>query len=156
MDTAILPTSGFPLMRATQRKLIQPEGRFEGKYMKRDMELVREILLKVADTEKPIRFSALVTERKDWSVVAYHTQMLTDEVGFIRAINASSHSGKDWIDMHLTWHGHDFLDSVRDPTVWQKTKEGALKLGGVSLEVLVGIAKEYAKAEVKKRLGFDL
>ena len=52
--------------------------------------------------------------------------------------------------------GQDFLESVRDETVWAKTREGAKKLGGVTFDMFIGLAKEYAKAEVKKRLGFDL
>jgi hypothetical protein len=123
--------------------------------MKRDMELVREILLKLAESDKPLPLDALASER-DRDLVAYHVGMLVDEVGFLRGINADTMSGRDWIELQLTWHGQDFLDSVRDPTVWEKTKDGAVKLGGVSLEMLVGIAKQYAKAEVKKRLGIEL
>jgi hypothetical protein len=124
--------------------------------MTRNMELVREILLKVADAPEPLRLGDLVPQGGDRDAVAYHVQMLVEEVAFMRGINADTMSGRNWIELQLTWHGQDFLDSIRDPTVWQKTKDGALKLGGVSLDVLVGIAKEYAKAEVKKRLGFDL
>ena len=60
------------------------------------------------------------------------------------------------IDLELTWDGHDFLDSVRDPTVWERTREGAKKLGGVSLDVFVDLAKACLRAEAKSRLGIDL
>lgn len=62
----------------------------------------------------------------------------------------------NWIELQLTWHGQDFLDSVRDPTVWDKTRDGAKKLGGVTFEMFIGLAKEFAKAEAKKRLNLDL
>jgi hypothetical protein len=124
--------------------------------MKRDMDLVRQILLTVAESETPVRLDVLVTDGASRDAVVYHVGMLVDEVGFLQGIKAHTMSGRNWIELQLTWQGQDFLDSVRDATVWEKTKDGALKLGGVSLEMLVGIAKEYAKAEVKKRLGFDL
>jgi Hypothetical protein (DUF2513) len=33
--------------------------------------------------------------------------------------------GKNWVDLNLTWQGHEFLETVRDPDVWERTKEGA-------------------------------
>lgn len=127
--------------------------------MKRDMELVRELLLKISNADRPMNFSELLpadVEDATRSVVAYHMTMLVEEIGFVRGIDASSMESKDWIDLELTWHGQDFLDAVRDPTVWEKTSAGAKKLGGVTFEMFVGIAKEIAKAEAKKRLGLDL
>jgi hypothetical protein len=41
----------------------------------------------------------------------------------------------------LTWFGHDFLDSVRDPAIWKATKEGAAKIGGFSVHLLGALAK---------------
>ncbi len=56
----------------------------------------------------------------------------------------------------LTPHGHDFLDTVRDPTVWDKTTKAAEKAGAGTLDFFWGIAKEIAKAEIKRHTGFDL
>lgn len=28
--------------------------------------------------------------------------------------------GPDWLDLQLTWQGHDFLNTLRDPTVWER------------------------------------
>lgn len=127
--------------------------------MKRDMELVRDLLLKISEADGPLNFSETLRPDSDdnaRAVAEYHMAMLVDEVGFVRGIDASSMDGRDWIDLVLTWHGQDFLDSVRDPTVWAKTRDGVKKLGGVTFEMFIGIAKEVAKAEVKKRLNLDL
>jgi hypothetical protein len=128
--------------------------------MKRDMELVRELLLKIADASKPLNFSDLVTGRREraeeYTVAAYHMQMLVEEARLVRGIDASTMSGKDWIQLELTWFGQDFVDSIRDPTVWDHTKEGAKKLGGVSWDILLSLAKAYVKAEAKKRLNIDI
>ena len=69
--------------------------------------------------------------------------------------SVSSFDGPDWLDLQLTWRGHDFLDSIRDQSVWAQTKDGARKMGGASWDVLIEIAKAIAKAEAKKRLGIE-
>lgn len=128
--------------------------------MKRDMDLVRELLLKIAEADEPPDLSDLVPGRKEgtseYQLAAYHMQMLISEVGLVRGIEASSSSGAEWLGLQLTWRGQDFLENIRDPTVWDKTKEGAQKLGGASWDVLIELAKAYLKAEAKKRLGIDL
>jgi hypothetical protein len=45
--------------------------------------------------------------------------------------------------------GNDYLANTRDPTVWDKTKEGAKKLGGTRWDVLIELAKAYVKEEAK-------
>ena len=128
--------------------------------MKRDMDLVRELLLKIADAKEPPTFSALVPDRQnkspEYAHAAYQMHMLIEEVGLVSGIDVCSQSGDDWLDLKLTWAGNDFLDTIRDATVWAKTKDGLKKLGGASWDVLVDMAKAYAKAEAKKRLGLDL
>ena len=128
--------------------------------MKRDMDLVRDLLMKISDADKPMNFSAIVPGRKDgtkeYEFAAYHMQMLIQEAGLVRGVDACSSSGDEWLKLQLTWHGQDFLDNIRDATVWDKTKDGAKKLGGVSWDVLTDLAKAYVKAEAKKRLGVDL
>lgn len=42
----------------------------------------------------------------------------------------------------ITWNGHQFLDNVRSNTVWNKTKETAIKLGSVSVSFLSNIATQ--------------
>lgn len=49
----------------------------------------------------------------------------------------------------LTWEGCEFLDDVRDPEIWRKTKEHAKSVAGVGF----GFMWEVAKAEVKAKLG---
>ena len=42
----------------------------------------------------------------------------------------------------ITWNGHQFLDNIRSSTVWNKTKETAVKLGSVSISFLSNIAAQ--------------
>jgi len=55
----------------------------------------------------------------------------------------------------LTMEGHDFLDTVRDPEIWRRTKQGATKAGGWT----IGLLAEFGRAVLKqkaKEYGFDL
>jgi hypothetical protein len=54
-----------------------------------------------------------------------------------------------WIDLDLTWQGHEFLDSVRDPDIWQKTKARVAPVATAAF----GVMLEVAKAEIRKKLG---
>jgi hypothetical protein len=126
--------------------------------MKRDMELVRLILLKVEeegttpDYWMPDFMIDGYEEAPD--EVAYHVWLLR-QAGFLEAEQAAS----DEFLMEpkcLTWSGAEFLDSIRDPEVWRKTKEGAARAGGAGVELLWEIAKAYTKAKARETLGLDL
>jgi hypothetical protein len=56
----------------------------------------------------------------------------------------------------LSWQGHEFLDNIRNPDVWGRTKEGMKAVGGFGLEIAVQVAKAYAKHFVEKQLGLHL
>ncbi|MBY5592690.1 DUF2513 domain-containing protein [Rhizobium leguminosarum] len=56
----------------------------------------------------------------------------------------------------LTWSGHDFLDTVRDPAIWKKTKEGALSAKGFTLDLLQDLAKGFIKKQIEERTGIAL
>lgn len=88
--------------------------------MKRDMELVRQILLKVEQAESdPNEWIDLSFDQWTCEVVSYHSKILND-AGLIEAQDLSTLAGSDWRPMSLTWSGHEFLDAARDETVWNK------------------------------------
>ena len=121
--------------------------------MKRDMDLVRSILLKIDGAETPIRMSDLLDEDAtddDLPPLIYHLQMLIEQTGFVTGIAVHLMGGKNWIDLNLTWAGHEFLDSVRDPEIWRQTKAGAVKAGGWSLQTLADIAGGILKSRVEQ------
>ena len=54
------------------------------------------------------------------------------------------------VDRHtirISWAGYEFLDSVRDPDIWRKTKEGAQKMGSWTVKLLADIATGFIKAK---------
>ncbi|TXN40690.1 DUF2513 domain-containing protein [Methylobacterium sp. WL30] len=126
--------------------------------MKCDMDLVRNILLALeAEPQKPSSASL----RDDLGEaephqVADHIRLMEDAglVTCIRSAPLASHWRCQNID--LTWEGHDFLDTVRDPEVWKRTKDGASKMGGWTFGLLKDLGTAYLKHVAKERLGLDL
>lgn len=121
--------------------------------MKRDMDLIRTILLKVeADQTLSGSFQAVnaatfgITDHGDAEVI-YHLVMLV-EAGFLAGNTKLAATGQIIISK-LTWKGHELLDDIRDPEIWRKTKERAKSVASVGLSFLW----EIAKAEVKAKLG---
>lgn len=76
-----------------------------------------------------------------------HAEVLCD-AGFFVAVNKGVY--------RITNQGHDYIAAVRTETVWNKTKEAANQLGGVTLGIMKDLAVAYIKQEAKERLGLDL
>jgi hypothetical protein len=105
--------------------------------MKRDMDLVRQILLEVE--EQPFTGKWLNLEidggftRQE---ITYHVMILY-EAGLLEAVNLTTHGGKNWRPTRLTWEGHEFLEAARDNSRWQKAKSTMMeKAGGITFEIL--------------------
>ena len=74
-----------------------------------------------------------------------------------RFIDPAGKQGLDcFVVRGLTWQGQDFVDTIRDPVVWKRTMEAVKKVGDVSFDVLVGIAKLELKRFAAEKLGLAL
>jgi hypothetical protein len=129
--------------------------------MTRDMELVRALLPKLEAMQ--IRRGGIVSIAPDDDEIAipgYDVAQISYHLALIRDAGFIDNGGVRPMDgigfRSLTWAGHDFLDAVRDPEIWRRTKVGAKKVGSWSIELLFGLAKEYTKQIAKEKLGFDL
>src|SRR4051812_28617180 len=104
--------------------------------MKRNMELVRQILLQ---TEKSVHVGDeidLNIEGYSREEIYYHVKILSD-AGLLEANNLTTYDGFKWTPKNLTWKGHEFLDAARNETVWKKTTEIVKDKGGsIPFEVL--------------------
>jgi len=124
--------------------------------MKRDMDLLRDLLLKIEDNKQmdgtrdfmyanpeELGISGFSTEE-----VAYHIRLLIEGGCVNGAITIA-------VPMHvircLTNQGHDFLDTIRDQGIWEKTKARLAGLPSAPLSVIVQIAM----AEFKKHFGLN-
>lgn len=73
------------------------------------------------------------------------------EVGYIRLRNIQYDSRRYIVAGNvndITWEGHNFLNNIRPKSVWDATKEGATKLGLMSIHALSTISMEVVKAVV--------
>jgi hypothetical protein len=117
------------------------------------MELIRNLLFLIEEQETNSREINIPTEI-DREQAVYHLKLM-EQAGLTK--NNIKYAGDKpfWIYSDLTWAGHDFLDSVKNDTIWTKVKEGikskGLELGQVSFGILI----EYAKSEIKTKLGLE-
>lgn len=124
--------------------------------MQRDMELIRKILFKIEDTVNNTATFDLEIEGYTFEQVAYHCSLLY-EGGYIHAYNPQYACGKvqAFSVSRLTWEGHEFLDKIREDTIWNKTKEAISNKGlpfvfdivkSVSSGIISGIVKSAVGA----------
>ena len=115
--------------------------------MKRDMDLVRKILLEVEELPGPRpKLRELEIEGCDEVQVQYHLKLMSD-AGLIDTYEAGDPGKLKLLPQGLTWDGHDFLDAAREESRWRKAMASIKqKAGAVSFEVvkqvLVSIAKD--------------
>jgi hypothetical protein len=126
--------------------------------MKRDMNLVRDLLLEIEKHPGMNRVSQHQFEPGDFGIteenfetVAFHLDLMI-EAGLVLGRSDMRMP----IVSGLTWSGAEFLDAVRDSGTWKKTKEGAGKVGNWGLSFMLDLAKAIAKEEAKRRLGLSL
>ena len=110
--------------------------------MKRDMDLIRLLLLEIED-EETVDISAYTDEQK-----RYHLALLVEANLLEGNVHYSSRKQSDIPDIvrikRITWGGHEFLDKARSVAVWTKAKEIIKKTGAtVSMQALL-IALEKA------------
>lgn len=112
--------------------------------MKRDFNLIRDIMLLIEAQYKDVVIFGFKVDGHDLSEVAYHCQLLKD-AGFISEYKSVFADGKIQIIGvgGLTWEGCDYLDKVRDNTIWEKTKQTIKKKG---LPLLIDTIKSVASA----------
>ena len=130
--------------------------------MKRDMDLIRELLLQLEAWPMGLGDAVTMTPDDlapgnpdyDTNQINYHMDLIRD-AGFIND-GGGSQPILGFTYCGLTWDGHEFLDSIRSPEIWRRTKAAAGRVGGVSFSILGEIAKATAKSLLKEHLGLDL
>src|SRR5580704_9763972 len=101
--------------------------------MRRDLGLIRELLLKLEPLSGPHAWQMILPYDPRIQVegftpdeIEYHLQMLVEQ-GLIEEPSSGPMEGI--LFKKLTWAGHDYLDAVRDPKIWYKTKDATEKVG---------------------------
>lgn len=85
--------------------------------------------------------------------VAYHMLLLVDRGYLLGSYDPTSAT----FDIErLTMDGHDFLDTIRDPEMWAKTKQGANAVKSWSLDTLQDIGRGLIKKQIEDYTGVKL
>jgi hypothetical protein len=113
--------------------------------MKRDMDLIRLLLLDIEGDEKT-DLSGFSKEQLN-----YHKALLI-EAGLVQGAIANDGGGNIAAvkTIRLTWDGHEFLSAARNNSIWNKAKEAISK---ANLAITVPILKELLTILVKEQLG---
>lgn len=121
--------------------------------LKRDLDLVRSILLVIESQDHGSFSGDLEVNGFTDEEIGYHVYLM-GQAGLIDASDVTNmDSPSPYAIAHsITWYGHDFLDSAKDPTIWEKAKNTILKpVGGVAFEVVT----TWLKFEAMKKLGIS-
>ena len=124
--------------------------------MKMDIELFRKILLLAEDRSRPglgapVRPSDFQSE-PDAEEILGHINLLVD-AGYMEE---PTHTQTHYYVGNVTFVGHEFLNSVRDPEIWNETKTVAKNMGSWTLDLLSDLAKGLIKTKIKQHTGVEL
>lgn len=112
--------------------------------MKRDMDLIRLILLKIEEKYQSTALYNISIDGYDMEIVAYHCEILF-EAGLISDYKAKYASDElcGFGVSSLTWDGNDFLEKIRDNTQWEKIYDTIHSKG---LPMIIDTIKAVANA----------
>ena len=117
--------------------------------MKRDMNLVRDMLLFIEALPAADEFARFNNSKHSTADIEYHATMLVRE-GLLTKdrvfFEHDDEGGISFLPDAITFTGHDFLDAARNDTIWNKAldKVGSTT-GSVSLDVLKAVLIDLGK-----------
>lgn len=135
---------------------VRGQGKQESR-LKRDMDLIRDLLLKIEAAPQKPSWKALTPKGDDAESerILDHLKLI-EEAGLTKSVIVSLQGFRLPNEIELTWSGHDFLDAVRDPEIWRKTKEGAELAKSFTFDLLKDLAKGLIKKKIEAHTGVDL
>lgn len=132
-----------------------------GLIMRRDMDLIRAIMLKLE--EMPVAKgtaevltpgeSAMAFDGYSPEQIEYHLALIA-EAGLL--VDHGRMMSGEFVFERLSVAGHDFVDAVRSSEIWAKTKKGAEAAGGFTVDLLKDLAKGFIKKQIKDMTGVEL
>jgi len=122
--------------------------------MKRDLDLIRALMLEAEAQPAGRQFHGGVFRRegRDATELAEHLVLLIEH----RLLDARVYSSFDCLAPdhiqinRVTWKGHEFLDAVREDTIWKKVKVRLADVGG---NATVEVVTQLGAAITKQMLG---
>lgn len=109
--------------------------------MKRDMELIRKILFKIEELYRGESIYKLKIDDYEQWIIKEHCKLMYQQ-GLIEYVNDDDIDNSPFFYVgNLTNDGYDYLEKIRQDTVWNKTKEVITKKG---LPMILDVVKKVA------------
>ena len=122
--------------------------------MKRDLELIRKILLEAeACNEYPMYSDRLDFDGYDLETINRHILLLMDADYLDAECFPNESNMYLCIINRITMAGYDYLDSIRNNRVWDAVKRGISAVAGGAASASLDVIKQYASQVILKELG---
>lgn len=121
--------------------------------MRRNLDLLRTIMLRTEETAPGTNLLELGIEEADFAELAHHAELLV-EAGLLRA--QISYMERSPVPVYvvverLTWAGHEFLDLARDDERWERVlSRVAAGTGATSFEIVRDLLHEAHAATLTR------
>lgn len=118
--------------------------------MKRDMELVRVLLLRIEQDETCcLQSPNIEVDGYSSDEIGYNLNIMVNG-GLLDARGSQAMRDKvpQFLITGITWCGHEFLDSIRNDSVWSHTKEALKPFGSASFDVIKSIAVAFISSKL--------
>jgi DNA-binding HxlR family transcriptional regulator len=115
--------------------------------MKRNMDLIRDILLEIEKQPDRHTWFSLQFEGVTLQEIDQHLLLLED-AGFIRLTRKTASNEDTVFAARLTWQGHEFLEAIKADERWERLKTAMAGTGGFVAEVAKAIALSWMKADL--------
>ena len=127
--------------------------------MKLDIDCVRDVMLELEGLPMgsfPVESFTKSVEKYGEKNVVYTFAKLK-EANYINAYVQMVESGDYYCPAVycLTFDGHEFLETIREPDIWKRLSGVVINGGTGSIKVIMDIAIELAKQAAAKKLGIE-
>lgn len=104
--------------------------------MKRDMDLIRTILLALEQHPGGFAPGEIALENATPEAIGYHVHLL-GQAGLVKIVDVTvlADASPQAKALSLTWQGHEFLDDCRNLDRWQRAKQLLGRVGTASLPI---------------------
>ncbi len=119
--------------------------------MRRNMDLVREILIEASKSDKEVRASDIAEKSSKYSLeeIIYNIKIMGEGNLINVYIDEREVGVVDAYVMDITWHGNEFLDSISSNEIWEKIKNNfSDKIINIPFDILTSLAKLYLKSKL--------
>jgi hypothetical protein len=121
--------------------------------MKRDMELIRELMLSIESQDGDFNYESVKAIGYDEPQINYHLELLIEAKLVVGEVHPLMGGFSPIIHIEkLSWSGHEFLENTRNESVWKETVKIVKEKGG---SMAIGILTQVAAAVAKQRMGLS-